>query len=116
MKDLDLHRKNIKEGLTFLVGFLGMIGMLGGVSLFLYQLGRWLKDGIWKSYSLFDGLLMCCKKDLATTFLLWMLQPSDWIGLHKLFVGFLELIPLSLFLFIVGLTVVLFTGHDEHYG
>jgi hypothetical protein len=94
----------------FAIGMPGHLAALGGIFLFAYQSYQWLKYGAWESYSLLDGLIMCCGSFFSSGFCRWILEPQDWVGLHKLFAGFLDWIPLSLFLIILGLTAFVRSG------
>lgn len=42
-------------------------------------------------------------KYMPSEFLVWLISPQDWKGFHKLFVGTLKFIPLSLFLLVADL-------------
>ena len=67
--------------------------MLGGMGLFVWQIYAWLKSSLWPSVSVIDAL-----RWMGVS---WAVAPHDWLGLHKL----LNLVPLALTLFIVGLAI-----------
>ena len=80
------------------MNFLGVLLILAGATIVVLQIFVYLKSGRWEKVPLFF---------LATLlgpdkFLSWLYHPTSWLGLHKIVDGFLKVIPLSLFLLLVG--------------
>lgn len=73
----------------FLVKTLDALGMglfyaaggslLGGLVILGYQVMFWLRHGTWEPITVFAAV----HEFLPATFLLWIIEPSDWVGLSE---------------------------------
>ena len=93
---------------TALISFMGMLGLMIfmiGLALFIYQAMLWLQNGTWTEYPLFVVFNFLFEN---TALYQWMVHPESWMGLQKLFLWFLETIPLSMALMIPGISIALF--------
>jgi len=98
----------INKGLAAIVSGIGILVGLSGFFIFGYQIYFWLKEGYWIERDLLWLLYWLLRNfngnssALLYFLLKWLRAPQDWQGLHKLFLGVLEFIPLSLFLIAFG--------------
>jgi hypothetical protein len=70
-----------------------------GILLFVWQIATWLKAGVWDAWPIARALFLAIPAQ--SDFARWYVAPHDWHGLHRLFVGLLNL-PLSATLFFAG--------------
>jgi len=91
-------------GINIMVGLFGIIFMLTGIGLLSYQSLLWLQTGIWTEYPLL-GIFNFLFENTALQ--QWIINPESWIGMQKLFLWFLESIPVSLALIIPGISIAL---------
>jgi len=89
-------------GINIMAGVFGIIFIMAGVGLLSYQLLLWLQTGIWTEYPLLAIFNFLFEN---TALQQWMGSPESWIGMQKLFLWFLESIPVSLALIIPGLSI-----------
>lgn len=75
------------------VFFAGVAIALCGVALLCLQAYGFLKSGDWPSYSLLRA---------AWPHVDWLRNPQSWYGLHRIVYDFLNIVPASLALLIVG--------------
>ena len=91
-------------GINIMVGIFGVMILMSGISLLGYQTLLWLQTGVWTEYP----LLIIFNFLFENTFLQqWIISPESWIGMQKLFLWFLESIPVSLALIIPGLSIAI---------
>ena len=91
-------------GINIMVVLFGIMILLGGISLLGYQALLWLQTGIWTEYP----LLAIFNFLFENTFLQqWIISPESWIGMQKLFLWFLESIPVWLALIVPGLSIAI---------
>ena len=91
-------------GINIMVALFGVMISFGGISLLGYQTLAWLQTGVWTEYP----LLVIFNFLFENTFLQkWVMSPESWIGMQKLFLWFLESIPVSLALIIPGLSIAI---------
>jgi hypothetical protein len=74
----------------------GLVVLLGGVGLGIYEIYSWLRTGMWPGYSLHYALG-------GITDLAWLDDRSDWVGLKAILSFVLRWTPLSLALIALGL-------------
>jgi hypothetical protein len=86
----------------FFIGFLGIILILSGILIFVGQVYIWLKKGEWVEIPLRIVFAIIPE---GSPLQLWLNDPQSWHGLHKLVIGVLDFIPLSLFLIVLGLWI-----------
>lgn len=89
-------------GSLFSIGAFGGIILLAGIGLLSYQSFLWLQSGVWTEYPLLTVFNFIFEN---TSFHQWMLNPESWIGMQKLFLWFLESIPVSLALMVPGFSI-----------
>jgi len=94
----------IIKGFAAIVSGIGILVVLSGFFIFGYQIYFWLKEGYWieRDLLLLVDLLQSIFSDNLYFLWKWLRAPQDWQGLHRLFLGILEFIPLSLFLIAFG--------------
>lgn len=92
-------------GIEMTWAFVGICLFVGGtvssLLVLLYQCAKWLQFGHWPSLP-FGGVIAPRIEDTALA--TWLIEPHSWYGLHSVVVGALRL-PLSVWLFILGLTL-----------
>ena len=82
-----------------MIGGIGILMLISSPGIIIYQCFLWLKDGYWTSFSILSLL-----NQVPGNIGYWSYSPSNWIGFHKMIGG----TPLSLFLLIFGILIVLF--------
>jgi len=97
MKDNDVHVAWDWFGAIIYVVTLGFL-LLGGLFIIGKQIYFYLKDGVWNSVSIIDGLVELNMK--------WAINPQDWVGVWSI----LDLLPLSVTLLVFGFTVLVSEG------
>ena len=91
-------------GINIMVALFGVMISFGGIGLLGYQTLSWLQTGIWTEYP----LLVIFNFLFENTFLQkWVMSPESWIGMQKLFLWFLESIPVWLALIVPGLSIAI---------
>lgn len=89
-------------GSLFTIGAFGGIILLAGIGLLSYQSFLWLQSGVWTEYPLLTVFNFIFEN---TAFHQWMVNPESWIGMQKLFLWFLESIPVSIALMVPGFSI-----------
>lgn len=82
---------------TFLSAILVALGILG------LQVFWYFKEGVWTALSLLDGVVWLAFK-FDPTFAndgSWLIQPTTWLGVHKVLAG----APLSLSVLLIGVLI-----------
>lgn len=82
-----------------MISAIGILLFISSPCLIIYQCFLWLKDGYWTSFSILS-LLNLVPGNIGY----WSYSPLTWIGFHRMIGG----TPLSLFLLILGILIVLF--------
>ena len=91
-------------GINIAVGLFGVLILWAGIGLLGYQTLLWLQTGVWTEYP----LLVIFNFLFENTFLQkWVISPESWIGMQKLFLWFLESIPVWLALIVPGLSIAI---------
>ena len=80
-----------------IVNIFGVLLILAGLVIVGFQVFLYFKDGQWTELPLLDLAVFGPEK-----FVLWLNNPTSWIGLHKIIYGLLNLIPLSMCSVLVG--------------
>ena len=81
-----------------LVNFLGVLFILSGVALVGLQVFVYLKDGRWEKLPLLYLATLLGPDQFSS----WLHHPTSWLGLHNVVDGFLKIMPLTVFLILVG--------------
>ena len=89
------------------VGLLGVIILLAGIGLLGYQTLLWLQTGVWTGYPLLAVFNFLFENTILHQ---WIINPESWIGMQKLFLWFLESIPVWLALIVPGLSIAIFAS------
>jgi len=89
-------------GINIVAGLFGIMFMMAGIGLLSYQSLSWLQTGVWTEYPLLAIFNFLFEN---TALQQWIISPESWIGMQKLFLWFLESIPVSLALIIPGLSI-----------
>ena len=92
----------------------GIISIIGGFCLVVWQVFVWLDEKVWYSYSLYTLVDYCLRNYLPMEFQ-WFYQPHRMLGLHTLLVWVLEFAPISLILIIGGMGVVGFLSDQREH-
>jgi hypothetical protein len=95
----------IVTALITITGMFGVMIFMTGLSLFGYQVILWLQDGIWTEFPLVVVFNFLFENTVLHQ---WMIHPESWLGLQKMFLWFLESIPLSIALMVPGFSIALF--------
>ncbi len=89
-----------------IVGIIGGFFLVAGLGVFGYQVYDWYKLGRWFEMDLLwmvQRLLSTTSGNDGSSFLAsWFFAPQDWLGLHRILMVVLEIIPLGLFFIIIG--------------
>ena len=85
------------------VAFGGIIFAVG-MGLLTYQVFIWLQSGVWNEYPMLTVFNFIFEN---TSIQHWLTNPESWIGVQKLFLWFLESIPVSLALIVPGFSITL---------
>ena len=95
----------IVTALISIMALLGLIIFMIGFALFNYQAILWLQNGTWTEFPLFVVFNFLFEN---TALHQWVIHPESWLGLQKMFLWFLQSIPLSMALMIPGISIALF--------
>ncbi len=100
-----------KKGITWigrtwqkLLNVLGVILLYSGAIIIGLQVFVYLMYEEWEELPLFFLLALLW----PDKFMSWLDNPGSWLGLHKIVLGLLKFIPLSLFLMLAGLPLSLY--------
>ena len=89
-----------------IIGISGGFFLVGGLSVFGYQAYDWFKVGRWFEMDLLwvvQRLLSGPSGNDGSPFVEnWFSAPQDWLVLHGILMVVLEIIPLALFLIVIG--------------
>ena len=88
---------------TSVAVFGGMV-LLAGIGLLSYQSLLWLQNGVWTEYPLLTVFNFLFEN---TALHQWIINPESWVGMQKLFLWFLESIPVSLALMVPGFSITI---------
>lgn len=92
----------------WIINAIGVLCVFSGMAILCFQVFVYLKDGEWIEFPL--SILFAFGPE---GFLMWLNNPRSWFGLHKIINGVLEVMPLSLFFMIVGVTMA---GYEVEKG
>lgn len=125
--------KSLRETVRAFCPWVGVPFILWGCFIALSQAVYWLQAAIWVPVSVLDLFIeatyghrarggLTIPHDLVPKFFwgswLWLENPSDLIGAHRIIYGLLEFIPLSIFLIVMGVVISLklleFADFGEH--
>jgi hypothetical protein len=95
----------IVTALISVTGIFGFMIFMTGLGLFSYQAMLWLQNGTWIEFPLFVVFNFLFEN---TAMHQWIVHPESWLGLQKMFLWFLQSIPLSMALMIPGISIALF--------
>lgn len=85
---------------------IGILMMLGGALILLWQIYLFFKTGEWIAYPTMLPVLAVAPHDIA----LWFKTPTDWFGLHKVITGILGF-PVSVTAFFTGIGLILYVDN-----
>jgi predicted PurR-regulated permease PerM len=95
----------------------GSFFFLAGLCVFGFQVYTWFNVGHWFDMDLLwlvDWLLSTQAIDLSSSTLVnWFHTPQEWLGFHQSLILVLDLIPLSLFLVVMGVFLFAFVYQGE---
>ncbi len=103
----------------FIIRGVGRFFILAGLCVFGYQVFTWFNVGYWFEMDLLwlvHWLLSTQAMDLtSSTFANWFRTPQEWLGFHQSLLLVLDLVPLSLFLVVIGVFMFafLYRGEEE---
>ena len=89
------------------IAVFGSVIFLAGIGLLSYQSLLWLQSGVWTEYPLLSVFNFLFEN---TALHQWIINPESWVGVQKLFLWFLESIPVSLALMITGFSIIIMAG------
>ena len=92
----------IVDAVNFILCLISMLVFNVGFYVILYQTYQYLRYGAWPEMTLM--YLVPYGPNWMNS---WLNEPTSWLGLHELTFGALSSIPLSLFLIVVGGSVML---------
>jgi len=92
-----------------LVKTVGILFIITGVLIFGGQIFAYLKSGEWHELPFL--LLAIFGPD---SFVSWLENPKSWIGFHKIVYWLLKVIPISLFLIVVGICMITYERQKEN--
>ena len=95
----------IVTALISIMALLGLMIFMIGFALFNYQAILWLQNGTWTEFPLFVVFNFLFENSALHQ---WVIHPESWLGLRKMFLWFLQSIPLSMALMIPGISIALF--------
>jgi hypothetical protein len=75
----------------------------GGATLLIWQVVRFLQDGVWRPMPLLRVILWTAPSE--STFARWLIAPDSWIGLQRITVGLAQALPLWLVMILLGICV-----------
>ena len=101
----------------FIIRCVGRFFILAGLCVFGFQVYTWFNVGHWFEMDLLwlvDWLLSTQAIDLSSSTLVnWFHTPQEWLGFHQSLILVLDLIPLSLFLVVMGVFLFAFVYQGE---
>ena len=80
----------------------GMLVGLIAIYIFGHQIYLWFKNGSWEHVS----LAVILPPFAETPFCKWLINPQDWLGLHRIVSWMFVNIPLALVIFLVAIPIV----------
>jgi len=92
---------NARRFVFGLVVLIGLLVALAGVGVFGYQVFLYLKFDEWRPISMFGAL---------APFVPWLANPQSWPGLYRIAHQALQLLPVSLFLVLLGWVIAGFAA------
>ncbi len=100
-----------------IIRYVGSLFFLAGLCVFGFQVYTWFNVGHWFDMDLLwlvDWLLSTQAIDLSSSTLVnWFHTPQEWLGFHQSLIFVLDLIPLSLFLVVMGVFLFAFVYQGE---
>jgi len=93
----------------WVVNAAGFLFILAGIGLFGFQVFMYLKYGEWIELPLTTLASLGPEK-----FASWLIDPTSWLGLHKIISKALESIPLSLFAIVVGVAMIVYEAEENN--
>ena len=100
-----------------IIRYVGSLFFLAGLCVFGFQVYTWFNVGHWFDMDLLwlvDWLLSTQAIDLSSSTLVnWFHTPQEWLGYQQSLIFVLDLIPLSLFLAVMGVFLFAFVYQGE---
>ena len=101
----------------FIIRCVGSFFILAGLCVFGFQVYTWFNVGHWFEMDLLwlvHWLLSTQAIDLSSSTLVnWFHTPQEWLGFHQSLLLVLDLVPLSLFLVVIGVFLFAFVYRGE---
>jgi hypothetical protein len=95
------------------VGLTGPAILYTGPAILIGQVVYWLAYAAWVELPASKIILIIPQSWLEGS---WFTEPRSWYGLHKILWGFLDTIPLSLFLMVIGVGLLMWAGVIKDQG
>ena len=83
----------MKSLLDTILSVFGGLSFLTGIGVIAFQILAWLLNGQWIKFSLLILFAFLFPELILRNS--WLNNPQSWIGLHKVIVWILEMVPLS---------------------
>ena len=103
--------------IRLIIRYIGSFFILAGSCVFGFQVYTWFNLGHWFEMDLLwlvHWLLSTQAIDLTSSTLVnWFYTPQEWFGFHQSLLLVLELVPLSLFLVVIGVFLFAFVYRGE---
>lgn len=93
-----------------IVLYFGVTLIFAGFLLLLFQIFVYLYSGEWNSFPFMSLAMFAPDK-----FLMWLAYPKSWLGLHKIISWILKIIPMSVFLMLLGFSFVSMPNDTEKH-
>jgi len=107
-----------KELFSFVSWVIGVSAVIYAIGLFGWQIFYWLKHGVWISCDLLTLLTDHTSDNVGPRTIvpyfgnalpqiaIWLRHPVEWLGLHKIVTGILEIFPYSVLVILIGAVVI----------
>ena len=100
-----LQKKDfVCAGILLSIGLFGDLILLIGLGVLGYQCFLWLQNGVWTEYDLLSVFNYVFEN---TEVHQWIINPESWIGMQKLLLWILEVIPVSMALMVPGFSIAI---------
>ena len=90
-----------------IIRYVGSFFILTGLGVFGFQIYSWFTISHWFEMDLLWMIHWLLSTEtnnfIPSAFTDWFLTPQDWFGFHRILLLVLDLVPLSLFLVVIGI-------------
>ncbi len=108
MSGLIVLKKLFRKILFTALIYTGLFIMISGVFVFIYQIFNYLYVGEWIPLP----MIIIVPSLIAN----WLIDPHQWIGLSNVLSSLFDTIPLSVFLLIMGILIMIVSGDKYENG